>query len=201
MNEPSEVTGVRPLSQAIAEGDGISIIVHVADSAAAAAAEAQGAEGLALLGAIDGVRAATSLPLLWCAPGIPQDAVAAGADAWRLVVEHVDEDELEGLQAAANELDVECVVDVRDEEELRLALERLDPEIFLLSSRDAHDDEDPLDRVLALLPDVPAGKLAIADVPVEARDDVVALERAGIDGVIVHAVDVGELVGETSPEV
>ena len=33
------------------------------------------------------------------------------------------------------------MVDVRDEEELELALERIDPEIFLLSPREAEDDE------------------------------------------------------------
>lgn len=197
----SEVTGLRRLSQAIAEGDGISIIVHVADVTAAASAEAQGAEGLVLVQPLEGAREATSLPLLWWGPGRPHDALAAGADAWRLVVEYVDEDELGSTHAEAAELDLECVVDVRDEDELELALELLDPEILVLSGRDADDDEDPLDRVLALLPDVPAGKLAIADLPVRGRNDVVALERAGMDGVITSGVDVGDLVGEPAPAV
>ena len=47
------------------------------------------------------------------------------------------------------------------------------------------DDADPLDAVLELLPDVPAGKLAIAQVDVASRDEVLALERAGIDAVLV----------------
>jgi alkanesulfonate monooxygenase SsuD/methylene tetrahydromethanopterin reductase-like flavin-dependent oxidoreductase (luciferase family) len=195
--------GVRRLSQAIAEGDGISVIASVGDLDGAQTAARQGAEGLVLNGHVAGVREATSLPSLWFSAGRPRDALAAGADAWRLVVEQVGDDDgdLEEAHAAAVGIGLECVVDVRDEEELRIALERLDPEIFLLSSRDADDDEDPLDRVLALLPDVPAGKLAIADVPVQDREDVLALERAGIDGVIVRAVDISELVGETSPEV
>ena len=142
-----------------------------------------------------------SLPVLWCGPGSPQEAVAAGSDAWRLVVEDADEDALQAVHAEAGELDIECVVDVRDEDELRLALELLDAEIFLISSRDADDEEEPLDRVLALLPDVPAGKLAIADVPVRGRDDVLALERAGFDGVIVRGPDVREVVGDATPTV
>jgi len=93
------------------------------------------------------------------------------------------------------------VVDVRDEEELERALELHDPEIFLLSARDADEDEDPLDTVLELLPDVPAGKLAIADVEVATRDEVLALERAGIDAVLVGSGHVGELVGARLPEV
>ena len=39
--------------------------------------------------------------------------------------------------------------------------------------------------MLELLPDVPAGKLAIARVDVATRDEVLALERAGIDAVLV----------------
>jgi len=58
-----------------------------------------------------------------------------------------------------------------------------------------------LDAVTRLLPDVPAGKLAIAEVPVRTREDVVALERAGVDAVIVTPGDVARLVGGPPPEV
>ena len=85
--------------------------------------------------------------------------------------------------------------------ELELVLERLDPEIVLLRGRRDHGDEDPLDQVLDLLPDVPAGKLAVADVAVSSRDAVVALERAGMDAVIVVAGNVAELVGGAPPDV
>jgi indole-3-glycerol phosphate synthase len=93
------------------------------------------------------------------------------------------------------------VAEVRDEDELELALERLDPEIFLLSSRGADEDEEPLERVLDLLPDVPAGKLAIAETPATTREDVVALERAGVDGVLVEGESVALLVGGEPPAV
>ena len=55
--------------------------------------------------------------------------------------------------------------------------------------------------MIELLPDVPAGKLAIAEVDVESRDEVVALERAGFDAVLVPPGHVGELVGGAPPEV
>ena len=89
---------------------------------------------------------------------------------------------------------------MRDEEELEIALERLDPEIFLLSGRE-DDGESPLARALELLPDVPAGKLAVADVPVSGREQVDELERAGVDAVIVGAGSVAELVGHAPPQV
>jgi indole-3-glycerol phosphate synthase len=69
--------------------------------------------------------------------------------------------------------------------------------VFLLNGAGAADDDvDPLDAVLELLPDVPAGKLAIARVDVSSRDQVLALERAGVDAVLVPAGHVGNLVGD-----
>jgi len=196
------VTGSRRLSQALSEGDGISVLVHVADAAAAAAAEDQGAEGLVIVRAADGLRGATSLPILFRGDS-PEDAGRADADGWVLVAEdhHEEGSELEEQYARALSLGLECVVDVRDEEELELALERIDPEIFLLSPRGADHDEDALDHVLELLPDVPAGKLAIAELGATTRDEVVSLERAGIDAVLVAAGDVAHLVGGSAPEV
>jgi hypothetical protein len=174
------VPTMRRLSQRISEGDGISIIVCVDDAGAAQEAEAQGAEAVAVATAIDGIRGATSLPLLWIGNGAPSEA-----DAVRIRPE--DDTEHQNLEA---------VVDVRDEEELELALERLDPEIFLLNAHHIDEDVDPLDAVLELLPDVPAGKLAIAQVDVATRDEVLALERAGVDAVLVRAKHVAELVGD-----
>ena len=55
--------------------------------------------------------------------------------------------------------------------------------------------------MLALLPDVPAGKLAIAELAFASRDDVLQLERAGFDAVLVAAGRVSELVGTRPPEV
>jgi indole-3-glycerol phosphate synthase len=195
------VRGERRFSQAISEGDGISVLVDVADGDAARAAEAQGAEAVVVRGKLDDVRGATELPILWRSRGEPADAARAGADACLVSVEDADEDEerLARLHAEAIELGLECVVEVRNEEQLELALERLDPEIFLLSVGD--EDADALSHALELLPDVPAGKLAVAEVPVSNREQVVELERAGVDAVIVGARNVTELVGDIPPPV
>jgi NAD(P)H-dependent flavin oxidoreductase YrpB (nitropropane dioxygenase family) len=179
------VASSRRLSQRISEGDGISIIVCVPDADAARRAETQGAEAVAVLSTIDGIRDSTSLPLLWIGGLAP-----SAADA---VCIRPNDDPAHP--------DLEIVVDVRDDEELELALERLDPEIFLLSAQDIDDDVDPLDAVLELLPDVPAGKLAIARVEVSTREEVLALERAGVDAVLVVHGNVDALVGDLPPEV
>ena len=65
----------------------------------------------------------------------------------------------------------------------------------------AGKDDEALERVLDLLPDVPAGKLVVAELPAITRADVDELERAGVDAVIVRAGNIAELSGEPPPEV
>jgi hypothetical protein len=161
------VTGPRRLSQAISEGDGISLIVAVDGPEAARRAEADGAEALLVDGDLEAIRAASTLPILTSSD--------SAADA--RVVRPADEFELgDGI---------ELVVRVEDEDELEAALERLDPELFVLC---ADDEEEPLQHVLDLLSDVPAGKLAIADLSAITQAEIDALERAGVDAVLVRKV-------------
>jgi hypothetical protein len=160
------VTGPRRLSQAISEGDGISLIVAVAGPDEARQAEAGGAEALLADDHADAIRAATSLPIL----------TAAGSAGDARIVRPGDED-IELVDS------VELVVHVGREEELEEALERFDPELFVLAARDA---DDPLERVLDLLSDLPAGKLAIADMGDVTQEQLAELERAGVDAVLVR---------------
>jgi hypothetical protein len=179
------------LSQAIAEGDGISILVEVSDAAAAGAAESQGADGLVVRAGAGAVRDASQLPLLHL--GGTTEADAAGADA---VVVPPDPAAWERARAA----ELEGVVRVAHTDDLERALEEIDPEILLLSP-DSDAGHDPLASLLALLHDVPAGKLAIAELHDATADDVAELERAGVDGVLVSTGDVASLVGEEPPDV
>jgi indole-3-glycerol phosphate synthase len=185
----------RRLSQAIAEGDGISVLVHVRDADGARRAEESGAEGIVVRGAGAELRSHTLLPLLAYGPA-PDDAAAADA----VVLAADDQDALPGLAERCQELDLEVVVRVRDDGELEQVLELVDPEIVLLTADAAEGEQAQLDRVLELLPDVPAGKLAIAELVGASREDVEELERAGIDAVLVTG-DVEELVGDGVPDV
>lgn len=192
----------RSFSHAIAEGDGISVIAAVEDAEAARAAESQRAEALVVRGDPSAVRGATSLPILWRAD-VPFEQAADAADAVMLVFDSLDDDDgrLEELHRRALALGLDCAVEVRDEEELERSLDRVDPEIFLLSGIEADDDRSALEVVLDLLAAVPAGKLAIADLPMTTPREVQELEHAGCDAVIVHARDVSPLVGGPHPEV
>ena len=196
------MSGQRRLSQAISEGDGISLITPAADAYAAAAAERGGAEGVVLDTNVS-IRDATVLPILWRVDASPAEALASGADALLLVSGSLEDDAeyVERRWQEADEIGLECVVEVRDADEIELALERLDPEIFLLAPQEAGDADDPLASVLDLLPDVPAGKLAIADLDVTTPDEIAELERAGVDAVIVASHNLAGLVRAAPPEV
>jgi hypothetical protein len=162
-------------SHAIAEGDGISVIAAVEDADSARTAEQQRAEALVVRGDPAAIRAASALPILWRAQ-VDLERATAVADAVMLVFDALDEEDgrLEELHEQAVELGLECAVE-------------------------REDDETPLEVVLDLLAAVPAGKLAIADLPRTTPDEMEELERAGCDGVIVLGREVAALLGGSPP--
>lgn len=178
-------------SQAISEGDGISVIPVLEGDVEAltALAEAAGAEAIAVRAEdVERARAQTGLAIV-ARTGDPEAVSAAGADALVVSYQAVsDEGRLEQLYAASYELGLDFAVDVREEDELEEVLERIDPEVVLISERGLDDDEEDLERTLDLLADVPAGKLVVSEARIVSRDQVVALERAGVDAILVHGL-------------
>ena len=192
------MTDRRSFSHAIAEGDGISVIASVDDPETARSAESQRAEALVVRGDPRAIREASSLPILWRAEA-PLDDTVEHADA--VLISFDDEGRFEELHARAVALGLDCAVEVGNEEDLEQVLERIDPEIFLLSPSDGDDDETPLELVLDLLAAVPAGKLAIADLPVVTPRETLELEQAGCDAVIATSRNIEALAGDLPPDV
>jgi NAD(P)H-dependent flavin oxidoreductase YrpB (nitropropane dioxygenase family) len=191
----------RRLSQAISEGDGISVIADVDGPDSARAAEAAGAEAIMVVGAaragLAAIREATELPivLFWDEDGTD---ILGSADACIVDVRDDDRERLERLGTELGER-IELAPRICTDEHLAFVLDTLDPEILVLGARG--DGEEPLTVALELLPDVPAGKLAIADVGARSRDELDELERAGVDAVIVATGEIAHLVGAPPPEV
>jgi indole-3-glycerol phosphate synthase len=192
------MTDRRSFSHAIAEGDGISVIASVDDPDSARSAEAQRAEALLVRADPRPIREASSLPILWRADA-PLDDAVDHADA--VLISFDDEGRFEELHARAVSLGLDCAVEVGNEEDLEQALERIDPEIFLLSPSEGDEDETPLELVLDLLAAVPAGKLAIADLPVVTPRETLELEQAGCDAVIATSKNIEALAGDLPPDV
>jgi hypothetical protein len=191
----------RRLSQAISEGDGISVIVEVDNPQAARDAQEAGAEALFLRAGLESrlpsIRAATELPIL-CRYEGQQAITLEGADACVIDLGEGRGALIERLGHALGDR-FELAPRISTDDDLEFVLEELDPEILVLSA--SSNDQTALEHVLELLPDVPAGKLAIADIGARTRDEVEELERAGVDGVIVAAGNVAHLVGAAPPEV
>jgi indole-3-glycerol phosphate synthase len=180
-------------SQAISEGDGISVVPMLEGEVAelAALAEEAGAEAVAVsANDVAAARAATSLPLivdgLQEAPDITK-LVEAGVDGCVIVgdLDTGDGEWIDELYRAVETLGIDPAIEVHEAEDLAEVLEEFDPEILVVASADPSDEEE-LEHVLDLLADVPAGKLVVARPrrPID-REQIVALERAGVDAILV----------------
>ena len=189
-------------TQAISEGDGISVIPELEGDIPdlAALAEEAGAEAVVVsIHDAQAARAATSLPIVIDGVGDPRevDTLVQAAVEGCVTVYDLDAGEgelLDDLYPAVDVLGIDCAIEVRESEDIAEILERFDPEIFVAASRRPRDD-DELEHMLDLLADVPAGKLVIARPrrPI-LREQIVALERAGVDAVLVS----GELLRSSS---
>jgi hypothetical protein len=195
------VNARRRFSQAISEGDAISLIARIEPVDDVGLVEIDVADAVfvspADAGLVAAVRSRTELPLVAQWAGNPPSDLA-GVDAYLLAVDS----EREWLERVHDELrgTIELAFGIEDEEHLAMALEDFDPEIFVLGASET-SGEEALERVLDLLPDVPAGKLAIADLADSGRDEVSALERAGFDGVIVEPQRLSALAPVEPPDV
>jgi hypothetical protein len=180
-------------AQAISEGDGISVVPELEGDIAelAALAEDAGAEAVAVsVRDATVARAATSLPIIVDRVGHPRevDALIQAAVEGCVTVYDLDAGEgelLDDLYPAVDVLGIDCAIEVRESADVAEVLERFDPEIFVAASARPSDDHE-LEHVLDLLADVPAGKLVVARPrrPI-VRDQILALERAGVDAVLV----------------
>ncbi len=183
----------RRFSQAVAEGDGISIIPIIRGDAEVlvAAAERAGAEAVLVESIADAqrARASTQLPVvvrpIEATPDVLEAARAVGADAVALRASALG-NQGESAYAQAVALGLDCALCVKDEEELHAVLEAFEPEI-VVAAPDRHDGEEALASTLTLLTDVPAGKLVIVEPLSSTRDDVVSFENAGVDALVIDA--------------
>lgn len=196
----------RRFSQAISEGDGISVIPLVRSPLEERGREAEeaGAEALAveLTDDVLSLRPATGLPLVLHGHVSGEETLraarAAGADACVLAFGELAGEGtlLDELADVAQALGLDWALAVCSEEELEQALERLDPEIVALRARGDDGADEALERMLGLLPDVPAGKLVVAEAGAPSREQVLELERAGVDAVLLTAELASGLLAE-----
>ncbi len=149
-------------------------------------------EGKHFGGSLDDLRAARSasaLPILRkdfiVDPYQLYESAAAGADAILLIVAALDARVLAELHAEARSLDLDVLVEVHDEDELACALEVLDADVIGINNRDLADFSVDIERTFELLADIPAGKTVGSESGFHAREQLDALERVGVDAVLI----------------
>jgi indole-3-glycerol phosphate synthase len=115
------------------------------------------------------------------------EAKAAGADAVLLVVGALRPHELGALHGLARDLDLDALVEVHDEEELRMALE-IDADVIGINNRNLEDFSVDLATTFDLLDDVPVGKVVVSESGISERGQIEELEQVGVDAVLVGEV-------------
>jgi indole-3-glycerol phosphate synthase len=112
------------------------------------------------------------------------EAAVNGADAVLLIVRALDDRRLRSLYAEARSLDLDCLVEVHDDEELERALEA-DAEVIGINNRNLDEGVVDLQTTFELMPDVPAGKTVVAESGISGRPELEELERVGVDAVLI----------------
>ena len=179
-----------PSAGAIREGTSCSDMVR--------AYERGGAAALSILteeahfgGSLDDLREArraSELPILrkdfTVDPYQVYEAKAAGADAVLLVVGSLEPDTLLMLIELTRELELDALVEISGDAELRIALD-VDADVIGINNRDLEDFTVDITRTFELLADVPAGKTVVSESGIVYREQIEELERVGVDAVLV----------------
>jgi indole-3-glycerol phosphate synthase len=123
------------------------------------------------------------------------EAAVYGADAVLLIVRALSDRELRALYEEARALDLDCVVEVHDADELERALE-VDAEVIGINNRDLDEQRVDIQTTFELMPDVPAGKTVVAESGISGREELFELDRVGVDAVLIG----GALMTAADPE-
>lgn len=201
----------RPFSEALVQ-EGISLIAEMKRASPSRGAirpdatvsgivrayEGAGASACSVLtephwfgGSLDDLRdarAACGLPLLRkdfiVDPYQVVEARLAGADAVLLIVAALTPGELTSLHEQAGQVGLDCLVEVHDDDEMRIAL-GCGADIIGVNNRNLRTLHVDPGTALRLLADAPAGTIVVAESGIASRDDVQRLEDAGVDAILV----------------
>ncbi len=137
---------------------------------------------------LEAARTATTLPILRkdfiVEPYQLWEAAIAGADAALLIVAALADEDLQVLFEEASTLDLDCVVEVHDGDDLERAL-AIDPEVIGINNRNLRNLEVDTATAEDLITDVPAGVTVVAESGYTSAGQIEELDRIGVDAVLI----------------
>ena len=153
---------------------------------------------------IQEARSASGLPLLrkdfLFDPYQIYEARANGADAILLIAMALEDSQAGEYIALARELGLGVLFEVHDMKELERAL-KLEARVIGINNRDLGTLEISLETTFRLKQEIPEGHAIVSESGISSRGDVIRLEEAGVDAMLVgttfmKAPDVGAKVDE-----
>lgn len=207
----AEVKRASPSAGAIADRDpGAQAVAYASAGAAAISVLTEPAHFHGSLADLRAARMACDLPVLrkdfLIHPSDLIESRATGADAVLLIAACLTANELVAMLAAARDLGLGALVETHSDDDLEKAL-ATDAEVVGVNARDLETLDVDVERALAHLRRIPAGRLSVMESGIAIRDQVRAAVDAGASAILVgealmRADDPGvklrELLGEES---
>ena len=128
------------------------------------------------------------------------EARANRADAFLLIAALLEEGQAREYLHMAGELGMAALFEVHDRDELDMALKIAAP-IIGINNRDLRTLQINLDTTFALKQEIPADRIVVSESGIRTRSDVIRLEGAGIDAMLIgtslmESPDIGERIDE-----
>jgi len=128
------------------------------------------------------------------------EARANQADAILLIAAILDEKQAEEYLHIAKELGMAVLFEVHDHQELEMALKIAAP-VIGINNRNLKTLQIELNTTLELKKESPADRIIVSESGIKTRDDVLRLEKAGIDAMLIgtsfmEAADIGRKIEE-----
>ena len=112
------------------------------------------------------------------------EARKAGADAILLIAALLSKEELQDFLLLASKLEMDCLVEVHSENELKTVLQT-NASIIGINNRDLKTFKTDLETTLRLRPLIPSGKIVVSESGIKSRKDIEVLLENGVNAVLV----------------